>query len=214
MKYFFSQYKHFVMHLLAPLGGPLAILVLTVVDAAALGIPLDPVVAFYAYTDRRRILLYILLASIGSAVGSLVPYLIGYKGGEALVVKRIGRQRFARVHGHVERYGIWALIIPSMLPPPTPFKLFVFCAGVAEMSWIKLVASILVGRLMRFTILSVLTIRFGPHIVDVFHNIIFRHWEIALLVAAAAVLIIAVLALRRRSHIEEPVHVSESGVRD
>jgi membrane protein YqaA with SNARE-associated domain len=203
------------MHLLAPLGGPLAILVLTVVDAAALGIPLDPVVAYYAYTDRHRILLYILLASIGSAVGSLVPYAIGYKGGEALIAKRIGRPKFERVHGRVERYGIWALIIPSMLPPPTPFKLFVFCAGVAEMSWLKLISSIFAGRLMRFSLLSVLTVFFGPRIVDKFNTVIFRHWQVSLLMAAAAALIVAALLRhRQRNHIAEPVHMSESGVRD
>ena len=197
------------MHLLAPLGGPLAILVLTTVDAAAFGIPLDPVVAYYAFTDRRRIWLYILLGSIGSAVGSLVPYLIGYKGGEAFVVKRVGQQRFQRVHSRVERYGIWALIIPSMLPPPTPFKLFVFCAGVVEMSWMKLVGSIFVGRLMRFTLLSVLTIFFGPHIVDVFQNIIVCHWQMALAVAAGIVVVILLVTRRRRNtRMEEPVQVS------
>jgi len=197
------------MHLLAPLGGPLAILVLTTVDAAAFGIPLDPVVAYYAFTDRRRIWLYILLGSIGSAVGSLVPYLIGYKGGEAFVVKRVGQQRFQRVHSRVERYGIWALIIPSMLPPPTPFKLFVFCAGVVEMSWMKLVGSIFVGRLMRFTLLSVLTIFFGPHIVDVFQNIIVCHWQMALAVVAGIVVVILLVTRRRRNtRMEEPVQVS------
>ena len=197
------------MHLLAPLGGPLAILVLTTVDAAAFGIPLDPVVAYYAFTDRRRIWLYILLGSIGSAVGSLVPYLIGYKGGEAFVVKRVGQQRFQRVHSRVERYGIWALIIPSMLPPPTPFKLFVFCAGVVEMSWMKLVGSIFVGRLMRFTLLSVLTIFFGPHIVDVFQNIIVCHWQMALAVAAGIVVVILLVTRRRRNtRMEEPVQIS------
>ena len=198
------------MHLLAPLGGPLAILVLTTVDAAAFGIPLDPVVAYYAFTDRRRIWLYILLGSIGSAVGSLVPYLIGYKGGEAFVVKRVGKQRFERVHSRVERHGIWALVIPSMLPPPTPFKLFVFCAGVVEMSWMKLVGSIFAGRLMRFTILSVLTIFFGPHIVDVFQNIILCHWRIVLAVAAGIVAVILLVTRRRRgTPMEEPVQISQ-----
>ncbi len=206
MKYFLGRYKYFVMHLLAPLGGPLAVLVLTTVDAACIGIPLDPVMAYYAYTDPRRIPFYILLAAIGSAVGSLVPYLIGYKGGEAFVVQRMGQQKFARVHSRVERYGVWALIIPSMLPPPTPFKLFVFCAGVAEMSWAKLVGSILVGRLMRFTILCVLAVRFGPRIAGMFHGVIFRHWEIALVLVAAVALVIVVLARRRRTQIQEPLH--------
>lgn len=201
MKYF-SQYKAFIMHLLAPLGGPWAVLVLTTVDAAMFGIPVDPVVAYYAYTDRSRMGLYILLASIGSAVGSLFPYGLGYKGGEGFVVNRVGRQSFERVHRRVERHGIWALIISAIMPPPTPFKLFIFCAGVAKMSWMRLAGSIFVGRLMRFTLLSVLTVLLGPNVVDTFNNITYRHREIAVLVAAVvAALIILVLVRQRRTHL-------------
>jgi membrane protein implicated in regulation of membrane protease activity len=68
--------------------------------------------------------------------------------------------------------------------------------------------------MMRFTILSVLTIQFGPHIVDVFNNIIFRHWQISLVVAAVVVLIIVLLVRRRRTQVEPPVHVNETGARD
>ncbi len=208
MKHFFAQYKGFLLHLLAPLGGPLAIFFLTVVDGAAIGIPLDPLLAYYAYTNRAQIVLCVVLGALGSTVGSLVPYLIGYKGGEALVAKRVGRQRFESVHARVERYGMWALIIPSMLPPPTPFKLFVFCAGVAEMSWIRFCISIFVGRVARFTLLSVLTIIFGPQIVDLFQTVILRHWPIALAVAAAATLSIILVVRRRRARTQEAVKIA------
>ena len=71
------------MHVLAPLGGPMAIFFLTTVDGAAIGIPMDPLLAYYAYTNRAQIVLCVLLGALGSTIGSLVPYLIGYKGGEA-----------------------------------------------------------------------------------------------------------------------------------
>ena len=189
MKHFFAQYKGFILHLLAPLGGPWAIFFLTTVDAAAFGIPIDPLLAYYAYTNRAQIVACILMGAIGSTLGSLIPYLIGYKGGEAFIARRVGKHRFDIVHARVERFGIWALIIPSMLPPPTPFKVFVFCAGVAEMSWIRFCISVFAGRLARFTLLSVLTIIFGPQIVDLFQTVIMRHWPIAVAMATAATIV-------------------------
>jgi membrane protein YqaA with SNARE-associated domain len=211
LKHFFASYKGFILHVLAPLGGPWAIFFLTTVDAAAFGIPLDPLLAYYAYTNRAQIVPCILMGALGSMLGSLVPYLIGYKGGEAFVAKRIGKQRFDIFHARVERYGMWALIIPSMLPPPTPFKLFVFCAGVAEMSWIRFCVSVFAGRLARFTLLTVLTIIFGPQIVELFQTVIKRHWPIALAVAVVATLLIVVIAMvvrRRRARTHQPVEIA------
>lgn len=199
------------MHVLAPLGGPWAIFFLTTVDGAAFGIPLDPLLAYYAYTNRAQIVPCILMGALGSMLGSLVPYLIGYKGGEAFIVRRVGKQRFDIVHARVERYGMWALIIPSMLPPPTPFKLFVFCAGVAEMSWIRFCVSVFAGRLARFTLLTVLTIIFGPQIVDLFQTVIMRHWPIVLAMVAAATLLIAIIVIvvhRRRARTQQPVEIA------
>ncbi len=210
MKHFFVLYKGFILHLLAPLGGPWAIFFLTTVDGAAFGIPLDPLLAYYAYTNRAQIVPCILMGALGSMLGSLVPYLIGYKGGEAFVARRVGKQRFDIFHARVERYGMWALIIPSMLPPPTPFKLFVFCAGVAEMSWIRFCLSVFAGRLARFTLLTVLTIIYGPRIVELFQTVILRHWPIALAMVAAATLliVIAMVVRRRRARSRQPVEIA------
>ena len=97
----------------------------------------------------------------GSALGSLVPYIIGYKGGEAFVVNKVGKAKFDRIHGLSEKYGDLALIIPGMLPPPTPFKLFVFSAGVLEMSWPHFLLAVFTGRILRFSILAALTIELG-----------------------------------------------------
>ncbi len=209
MKHFFASYKGFILHLLAPLGGPWAIFFLTAVDAAAFGIPIDVLLAYYAYTNRAQIVPCILMGAIGSTLGSLVPYIIGYKGGEAFVTKRFGKQRFDIFHARVERFGMWALIIPSMLPPPTPFKIFVLCAGVAEMSWIRFCISIFAGRLARFTLLTVLTIIFGPQIVDVFQTVIMRHWPIALaVVAALSIVVVAMVLRRRRARTRQPVEIA------
>jgi membrane protein YqaA with SNARE-associated domain len=187
------------MKVLAPLGGPWAILIIATLDAAALGIPMDPVVAYYVHRDPSRFFLYTVLAATGSAIGSLVPYAIGYKGGEALLIKRIGEAKFRRIHGMSEKYGDLALIVPAMLPPPTPFKLFVFSAGVAEMSWPHFMLAIFAGRVARFFILSALTIQFGPQIVDLTTRLVKQHLPLTLGIAAGIALLVWLLLKRRKS---------------
>src|SRR5215469_5147630 len=134
------------------------------VDAAFLGMPLDAIVSGYVWASPKRFLLYAAMAAAGSALGSIVIYWIGYKGGEVLLVKRIGQQRFDKIKSSFERHEFWAIMLPSMLPPPTPFKLFVLSAGVAEMNFTHFLGAIFVGRLLRFSIVSIIVIRYGPQI--------------------------------------------------
>ena len=66
-----SRYTVFVWGLLKPLGmwGAFGI---AAVDAAFLGMPLDPVIAGYVYNDRSRFLVYALMASVGSAIDDIL----------------------------------------------------------------------------------------------------------------------------------------------
>ncbi len=166
LKAFFVKYQAYLQGVLLPLG-PWGVFIIAIIDAAAFGVPMDPIVAVFVHTDPRRTLLYILMGATGSAIGSLVPYAIGYKGGEAFVVKKVGKAKFDRVHALSEKYGDLALIVPGMMPPGFPFKLFVFSAGVLEMSWPHFMLAVFTGRVLRFTVLSVLVIQFGPQIVQI-----------------------------------------------
>lgn len=191
------------MSVLLPLG-PWGVFLIAMLDAAAFGIPMDPIVATFVYKDPHRALFYALLGAAGSALGSLVPYIIGYKGGEAFVVNKVGKDRFSRVHGLSEKYGDLALVIPAMLPPPTPFKLFVFSAGVLEMSWVHFLLAVFTGRVLRFSILAALTIEFGPQIVQLTEIFVKQHKILALGILAALILVgVAIYyARKRRSHTE------------
>ena len=90
-----------------------------------MGMPLDAIFVYYVYTDRSRFLLYVLLGSAGSALGSIVLYVIGYTGGEMLLRKRLSAERFEKIHASFDRHEFWALMFPAMLPPPAPFKIVV-----------------------------------------------------------------------------------------
>jgi membrane protein YqaA with SNARE-associated domain len=154
--------------------------------------------AYYVAIDPRRIILYAAMASFGSALGSTVPYLIGYKGGEALIAKKLGQQRFARMHARSEKYGDLALIIPAIMPPGFPFKPFVFMAGVTEMRYPHFLLAIFVGRLLRFIILGGLIVAYGPEILS-FLMAAFRHHRLATFAVIAAVAAVIVFLVRRNS---------------
>ncbi len=185
------------MAVLAPLGGIKAVFLVAFIDASFFGIPLDPVIAYYVAVDPRRAIGYAVLASLGSAIGSTVPYLIGYKGGEALVVKKIGQQRFARMNALSEKYGDMALIIPALMPPGFPFKVFELMAGVTEMRYLHFLLSIFVGRLLRFIILGVLVIAYGPEILS-FLIAAFQHHR-GLTFAVIAAIVAAIILIVRLS---------------
>lgn len=199
LKTFFKKYQAYLQGLLLPFG-PWGVFLIALIDAAFFGVPMDPIVAVFVHTDPRRSLLYIVMGAAGSAVGSLVPYLIGYKGGEAFVVKKVGRSRFDRVHGLSERYGDLALIIPGMMPPGFPFKLFVFSAGVAEMNWAHFLLAVFTGRVLRFSVLAILTIEFGPQVIQLIGDIVKRHGTLTLsiLLGLIAIGVIWYVLLRRK----------------
>jgi membrane protein YqaA with SNARE-associated domain len=188
LKHLLAKWTHWILAVLSPLG-IWGVLGFAFVDAAFLGMPLDAIVGGYVYAAPRRFLLISAMAAAGSALGSIVIYWVGYKGGEVLLVKRIGEARFNKVKASFDKHEFLAIMLPSMLPPPTPFKLFVLSAGVAEMRFTHFLSAIFFGRFLRFCILSILVIRFGPQIVGFFGNVVHNHAKLAIAIVAAAALL-------------------------
>ena len=143
-------------------------------------------------------LLYIAMASLGSALGSIPLYIVGYLGGEKVLRKRISEERFLKIHASFERHEFWALMFPGMLPPPTPFKIFVLGAAVFEMRFRDFLVAIFAGRFVRFLVLSVLVLYFGPQIVGLFGGVVKRHWISVLAVIVGGICLWLVRRLWRR----------------
>ena len=188
MKHLLNKWTLLILALLKPLG-VWGVLGFATVDAAFLGMPLDAIVAGYVWANPHRLLLYSAMAAAGSALGSIFIYVIGYKGGEVFLLKRIGEKRFKKIRAAFDRHEFLAIMLPSMLPPPTPFKLFVLSAGVAEMNFGHFLAAIFSGRFLRFVLLSFLVIRFGPQIVGFVGGMVHHHWRYVIAVIATACLI-------------------------
>jgi len=149
-------------------------------DSSSIPIPMDLLIAGWIWNDKRYFWLYILLASAGSALGGLVPYGIGRAGGELFLLKRVNRERFDQLRDRFERQEFLAVMVPSMLPPPTPWKIFVFAAGVFEMRVAPYMLAVFCGRIVRWLVLALLVLKLGPGAV----GLVAHHAMTALLVAA------------------------------
>jgi membrane protein YqaA with SNARE-associated domain len=187
LKHIITAYGKWIWGVLAPLG-VWGVFAISAVDAAFMGLPMDAIVASYIYRDPHRIFLYVLLAAAGSAVGSIIIYLIGYAGGEVLLRKRLSPARFEKIHASFEKHEFLALMLPAMLPPPTPFKAIVLAAAAFEMSFTRFLLAIFAGRFFRFLILGFLTLRFGPQVVELGTRIVAHHFKWVLLALAVAAL--------------------------
>ncbi len=131
-------------------------------DSSTIPIPMDAILAGYVWNDKSHFWLYCLLAAVGSAIGGLLPYGLGRAGGELFLLKRVNRERYERMRARFERQEFLAMMIPSMLPPPTPWKACVFAAGVFEMRVAPFMLSVFCGSMLRWLILSAAGAQAGP----------------------------------------------------
>jgi membrane protein YqaA with SNARE-associated domain len=160
-----AWWKLAVLPALAKLGF-WGIAVIALLDSSTIPVPMDAILAVYIWNDKGHFWLYCLMAAIGSAIGGLLPYGLGRAGGELFLLKRINRARFDRLRVRFERQEFLAVMIPSMLPPPAPWKMFVFAAGVFEMRVVPFMLAVTAGRMVRWLVLSVLVLKLGPGAVD------------------------------------------------
>lgn len=158
MKHFVAWAQTFALGI-----GGLGLFFVAVMDASVLSLPeVNDILIVYMVTSHPAFLLYYAaMATAGSIVGSVFVYYLGRKGGEALLRRQFKRQQVERVLLRFRRYGVAAVIVPSMLPPPVPFKLFVLGAGVAGMPAGTFAWSVGVGRGLRYVIEGLLAYYYG-----------------------------------------------------
>ena len=192
-----ARYTAWILGLMKVIGiwGPF---VIAFADSALLGMPVDFIVATYVFRDHKRMLLYVAMASLGSALGSVPLYILGYVGGEKVLRKRISEERFLRIHRSFEQHEFWALMFPGMLPPPMPYKIFVLGAAIFEMRFSHFLVAVFAGRFVRFLVLSILVLYFGPAIIGLFGGLFQRHWIAVLSLVAGAICLWIVFHKRRK----------------
>ena len=144
------------------LGGP-GLFAIAFLDSSFISLPqINDILVVLMVTEHKAWMpYYALMATLGSIAGCYVIYYLAGKGGEAFLKKRVHAERIDRTLAMYKRHGLMALMIPALLPPPAPFKLFVLIAGVAEVRPLQFVLAIAVARGARYLALGVLAIFYG-----------------------------------------------------
>ncbi len=145
------------------LYGGIGLMLLAICDSSFLSLPEvnDILLMTFSIRAPEQMLIYAGLTTLGSVIGCAMLYSVGRAGGEALVRKRFSARRLERVRGWYGRYGILAVVIPSLLPPPTPFKVFVLSAGMFGISWPRFMVAVLIGRGIRYFSQGILAVMYG-----------------------------------------------------
>jgi membrane protein YqaA with SNARE-associated domain len=141
---------------------------------------------------------YALMTTLGSISGCLALYTLARKGGEAFLRKRFHERHIDRAMDLFQRYGLLAVLIPSILPPPAPFKIFVLAAGVARVKLAHFITAIAIGRGVRYFGEGLLAVWYGEAAADFLRE---NAKPIAISIAAACFVggLVYIIWQRRRS---------------
>ena len=152
-----------LMDLLLPYGG-FGLMLLAVCDSSFLSLPEvnDLLLMTFSVNNPDGMLKYAALTTLGSLIGCSLLYSVGRKGGEAFLTRRFSDERILRVQNWYRRHGILAIVVPSLLPPPMPFKIFVLSAGAFGISWPRFLVAIVIGRGIRYFSQGILAVMYGP----------------------------------------------------
>ena len=179
------------------LGGP-GLFIIGFLDSSFLSLPEvnDLLIIGMVMKHPHRLLYYALMATLGSVSGCLALYLVARKGGEAFLRKRFKGHHVDKGLRLFQKYGLLVLIVPALLPPPAPFKIFVLMAGVAAIPLWQFVTAISIARGVRYFGEGLLAVWYGDRAFAFMHE---HAKEIGLSLAGTALVAgVAWFAWKRR----------------
>jgi membrane protein YqaA with SNARE-associated domain len=144
------------------LGAP-GLFLVAFLDSSFLPLPgiADVLLVVMVTRHRTGLVWYVAAATAGSILGCVILHYLGRKGGEALVRKRFTGAKVERAMAALQRHGVMAVLVPSILPPPAPFKMFVLLAGVVGIRPVPFATAIAIGRGARYLALGLLALTYG-----------------------------------------------------
>jgi membrane protein YqaA with SNARE-associated domain len=149
------------------LGAP-GLFLVAALDSSVLSLPqVNDLLLILSVTRHPELMpLYAAMSTLGSLAGCFVMYAIGRKGGDALLRKRFNGPRTGKALALFNRFGMLAVLVPAILPPPAPFKIFVILAGVSRMSPWSFALAIILGRGFRYFGEGLLAVWYGERALE------------------------------------------------
>ena len=153
------------------LGGP-GLFIIAFLDSSFLSFPevCDALIVLLTVQHEERMIYYALVTTLGSIAGCYALYTVGRRGGEAFLRKRFKARHIERAMATFRRFGMLAIIVPSLLPPPMPFKIFVLAAGVSGMRPVDFLIAVAIGRGFRYFGEGLLAVWYGDRALAFLHE--------------------------------------------
>ncbi|HWY99478.1 MAG TPA: VTT domain-containing protein [Edaphobacter sp.] len=164
-----SPFLHFLFSF-----GLCGVFLVSIVDSSFVPLPVPGVtdiMIIIMSAQHQNVILLVLLATAGSAIGGYFSHLVGQRGGMAFLEKRVPPRIFKRVCQWMESHAILSVALPAILPPPMPLSPFVLAAGALNMSRKKFMIAFTVSRAIRHLIAAWLGIHYGRHIVRIWNSL-------------------------------------------
>jgi membrane protein YqaA with SNARE-associated domain len=198
-----NAWKQKIVAFATGLGAP-GLFLISFLDSSVLSFPIinDLLLIELSMKQHARMPLYALMAASGSVLGCILLYYLARMGGEAYFHRKAGHRAHAIRHW-VERNGFGGMLIAALLPPPTPFKIFVFAAGAFEAPVVGFASAITLARLFRYFGVGYLAVRYGENALPY----IKEHWPFVAVLMLALVLVsygLSRVILRHKPHVEAP----------
>lgn len=148
--------------------GPIGEVLLGVADASVIPTPgsLDILLILLVAGEPQHWWIYVLAATIGSALGAWITFRIGEKTGKEGLEKRIPQKKLKKVYRWSEKYGVGAVAIPALLPPPFPLSPFLLAAGAMKVPKAKFLSAYSAGRVVRYSIVAWLGKMYGKSLIN------------------------------------------------
>jgi len=153
--------------------GLFGVFLVSIVDSSFVPLPIPgitDIMVIVMAAQHQNVILLVLLASAGSALGGYFSYQVGQRGGMAFLEKHVPPRIFKRVCEWMETHAILSVALPAILPPPMPLSPFVLAAGALKMSQKKFMITFTVSRALRHAIAAWLGIHYGRHILRLWNN--------------------------------------------
>jgi membrane protein DedA with SNARE-associated domain len=192
--------RDFVQSIAGSIDGP-GLMLVALADSSFLSFPEGNdilLVILSTGSTWNRTMYYIAMTILGSVAGCLLLYLVGRKGGSPLLRRRFSSENIARAERLYEKWGIMTVVVPSILPPPCPFKIFVLSAGVFRLGVGEFLLAVAIGRTIRYSMWGILGFLYG----DVVKNFVHRNLPVlgvALFVIFAVCLTVLLILYVRRN---------------
>ena len=163
--------SQWIVATLEPYGAP-GLMIIAIFDSSFLSLPEvnDAALMALSIAHPSRMWEYAAMTVLGSVIGCTLLYSVGRKGGEAMLRKRFAADKVDRIRGWYQKYGMLAVIVPSLLPPPLPFKIFVLTAGAFHTPWLRFMAAVAIGRSIRYFAEGILAVWYGKQAIEIVAN--------------------------------------------